>query len=206
MDPQNLKLRQHLLNRYFMFKGLSLLFLTGCMANDGLRTMAMSQDNVWNLSRLHIGMNESEVLQIMHYPYKKQVLEKEDSVYHIWFYVTRPSELAQSRLVRQNLTPLTFEKGVLQGWGFAYYDYILRPKETTKEVEKKDSDQKSLQHVIEGIEKKPTTSDNQASPPKKGKSKKSQKEKSKTQEDEEHPNDEDNKMIKEENEQNFDFW
>lgn len=191
-----------------MLKKLSLLLLTGCMANDSLRTMSMSQDNVWNLSRLSIGMDESEVLQIMHYPYKKQVIENHGVTYHIWFYVTRPSGLPQSRLVRQNLTPLTFESGVLQGWGFAYYDYILKPQEVSQE-KPQDLEQKSLQRAIEGIEKNPKKTSEAQKPPSSEAPKKraKKKEASKTKEErDEHPDDQDNKMIKEENEQNFDFW
>ncbi len=152
-------------------------------------------------------MDEAEVLQIMHYPYKKQVLENGESVYHIWFYVTRPSGLPQSRLVRQNMTPLTFQNGVLQGWGFAYYDYILRPKEASQEKPSK-ADQKSLEHVIEGIEQNPKTSKNQTDSPetKKGDKKGKKKEGKKPKEDDQRLNDEDRKMIQEENEQNFDFW
>lgn len=182
-----------------MIKRLSLLLLTGCVANDGLRTMSMSQDNIWNLSRLCIGMDESQVLQIMHYPYQKKTVTHGDAVYQIWFYVTRPVGLAQSRLVRQNMTPLTFENGVLQGWGFAYYQHILGQKPVEKKVSEppKTPDDKSLEHAIEGIEKAPVTSQNQESPPKEEKPK---------EEDEEHLDDEDREMIDEEHDQNFNFW
>lgn len=202
-----------------MLKKLSLLLLTGCMANDGLRTLSMSQDNIWNLSRLCIGMDESEVLQIMHYPYKKQKLECGDSIYSIWFYVTRPSGLNQSRLVRQNLTPLAFEDGVLLGWGFEYYYHVLRragePKNGEKSSEPpKESDRPSLEKAIEGFETKPVTSQNQESSSKQ--TKKNPKEEQnppKTndvntgeKEDKDPLSEEDNKMIEEGDDQNFNFW
>lgn len=196
-----------------MLKKLSLLLLTGCMANDGLRTMSMSQDNIWNLTRLCIGMDESEVLQIMHYPYKKQKLECGGSIYNIWFYVTRPSGLDQSRLVRQNLTPLAFEDGVLLGWGYEYYYHVLRRAGEPKTIEKtsetpKEQNQPSLEKAIEGIETKPVTSQNQETTPKQTKQKTQDVEKNKEKEGEkdEPLNDEDNKMIEDENDQNFNFW
>lgn len=196
-----------------MMKWLSLLILTGCMANDSLRTASMSQDNIWNLSRICIGMNESQVLQIMHYPYSKKTIEHGENVYKIWFYVTRPSGLDQSRLVHQNLTPLTFENGILQGWGYEFYHHVLKQLEASKptpkstEEPKSHHDKDSLEKAIEGIE---TTSKNEDLPknqkPQDKQTKPPKKDEKKGKDKEEPLDKEDDEMIKEGDDQNFNFW
>lgn len=208
-----------------MIKRLSLLLLTGCMANNGLTSAAQAEDNIHGISRLCIGMKASQVLQVMNYPYSKKTIEHGEDVYDIWFYVTRGTGLDQSRMVRQNLTPLTFENGVLLGWGNDFYHYVLRRLDETKRVGEEEQKPKlhekdSLEKAIEGIETKPSrqrppasqTLQSQASstPSKKGPSsdqsdkKKEEGEGKKKKKD---PlKDEDRKMIEEENEQNFDFW
>lgn len=181
-----------------MMKWLPLILLTGCMSNDGLRTMSMSQDNIWNLSRLCIGMNESQVLQIMHYPYSKKTIETTTEMYQIWFYVTKPSGLGQSRLVRQNLTPLTFENGILKGWGYEFYQYTLKKLAPRQEEPSKPHDGNSLEKAIEETE---ATSANESTPqnpsPKKDKPKK---------EDKDPLDKEDENMINDGEDQNFNFW
>lgn len=130
------------------------LFLWGCVANNGLGSMASSEINVYNMSRLSTGMKQSEVLALMKKPYKCEKFEINDLIYDVWFYVTRPTVLGQSRMVPQNLTPLTFKNGVLVGWGFAYYNYLVKkedalfsPKKSTpvKEPEEDKALEKALQ-------------------------------------------------------------
>lgn len=211
----------------FMMKWLSVLLLllnmTGCLANNGLGSAAASQDNIWNLSRLSIGMNESQVMHVMHQPYMKRSFENEGNIYHIWFYVTRPVGLDQSRLVRQNLTPLTFENGVLLGWGFDFYHHVIRkiekgPSPATEQKPDKTRE-RSLEKTIEEIETAPNAkskivpvtmqkaTENKASG---AKNKKGDKPKSKEDEEEDnskvHLDEEDEEMIKGADEQNFDFW
>ncbi len=195
---------------------LSLLFLlTGCMSNDTLGTMSMSQDNIWNLTRLCIGMEESQVLQIMHHPYKKTTINHEGEVYNIWFYVTKPSALDQSRLLRPNLTPLTFQNGVLQGWGFDYYHFVLRNIDESPRKEEKRDDHKSLQKVIEGIEEQKvpvsgsnTTQNQEVSSNEEEASSEDVKEPSSddAQKKKDPLTPKDKKMLEEERDQNFDFW
>lgn len=213
-----------------MIRRLSLLLLSGCIANNGLGSLAESQDNIWGLSRLCVGMTESQVLQIMRYPYSKKTLECDGNSYNFWFYVTRPVGLDQSRLVRQNLTPLAFENGVLLGWGHDFYRYILSELEHPKtpgesRAKPTDRESKSLERVIEGIESKPQpkssssveTSQNQKMDKPKSNESSSKKNDNKTKNDKKKKengsknskdplDDEDRKMIEEENNQNFDFW
>lgn len=118
--------------------------------------MSMTQENIWNLSRLEIGMKQKEVRRIMHDPYKTQIIADDHAGFEIWFYVTRPAALDQNRLVRQNVTPLTFENGVLQGWGFEYYDKVVKNK-TPRSQEKTPAKKKSLDQAIEELETKPTS-------------------------------------------------
>ncbi len=197
-----------------MIRGLSLLLLTGCMANDGAGTLSMAQENVWNLARIEIGMTETDVLKIMHCPHKKQTIEKGGQAYYVWFYVTKPTALAQERLVRQNVTPLTFKKGVLQGWGFDYYDHIAAgpQKGIRKASPPHIHEDKPLQKEIEGIEepikKKPKpsfilTQNSESEEPCTEDSeedchKKKRKVHSLGEEDEE--------MIRDADDQNFNFW
>lgn len=206
-----------------MMKWLSLLLLTGCMANNGLGSAAMSEDNIWNLSRLCIGMNESQVLHVMNHPYMKRSFENQGDVYQVWFYVTRPVGLDQSRLVRQNLTPLTFENGVLLGWGFDFYHQVIRKIEKPITPEKaapsqKQGEDKSLEKAIEGLQntqdsQKPAipimtqsqTPDRDKEAKKRRSKPETKKEKPKKKNDE-HPDEQDSKMIEEENDQNFNFW
>lgn len=191
-----------------MIKWLPLFLFTGCMSNDSLRTMSMSQDNIWNLSRLCIGMSESQVLQIMHSPYSKKMIETVGETYEIWFYVTKPSGLDQSRLVRQNLTPLTFQNGVLKGWGYEFYQYTLKnlqPKPLDleqKEPPKSDED-RSLEKAIEGTAR--PLSDNQTESKKK-KAKKGKEKNGEPKESSEPLEEKDREMIQEGEDQNFNFW
>lgn len=106
--------------------------LSGCMPNMGLGTSADADNNVYNLSRLTCGMTEKEVLCIMRCPYCDETFIVDGDTYDVWFYVTEPTVLGQSRMVPLNLTPLTFKNGKLVGWGYSYYNY-LRKRELSQE-------------------------------------------------------------------------
>ena len=96
--------------------------LCGCMPNQGLSTAADSEINIRNISRLERGMNQVQVLKIMRQPYSDSVFVLENDTYDVWFYVTNPTALGQSRMVPLNLTPLAFKNGILIGWGKNYYN------------------------------------------------------------------------------------
>lgn len=214
-----------------MIRGLWLFLLTGCMSNSSLETMGMTQENVWNLSRLCVGMNESQVLRVMQHPYTKKTMTHEGIIYNIWFYVTSPTGMTQSRLVSQNLTPLTFANGFLKGWGFDYYHKILqnlengsKPKKTEKPVQGHIED-KSLEKTIDTMKKSaPTPIPNKAAPapipakqreimsdaseikPKDKESKPKKKKSKNSKESQDQKEEKRDKAIQDDNDQNFDFW
>ena len=113
-----------------MMNRLSFLVLSvllhGCIANDSLRTSAMAENSIHNLSRVSVGMNQADVLCIMRHPYRKETFTMDKSIFDVWFYVTSPTVLGQSRMVPQNLTPLAFMNGKLIGWGHSYYRYLVK--------------------------------------------------------------------------------
>ncbi len=102
------------------------LCLTGCMASNGLQYQAVSDTNQYHIAKIRKGMSERQVLQIMHKPYSYETFQIEDDIYDVWFYVTRPTGLDQTRMVAQNLTPLTFKNGVLVGTGYSWYYYAMK--------------------------------------------------------------------------------
>lgn len=148
----------------------------------------MATVNVSNLPRLAIGMNEAEVLKIMHHPYSQETHTIQCDTYDVWFYVTRTTALGQSRMVPLNLTPLTFKNGRLIGWGYDHYHHIFHLHKKQKAPPKK--------HKRENIklEKALENKTSMSKPP-------SQKEEPAVDLDEQ-----DEKMIEEADEQNFDYW
>ncbi|HSX26153.1 MAG TPA: hypothetical protein VLE89_04010 [Chlamydiales bacterium] len=134
-----------------------LICFSGCMGNDGLRTDAVSDNNTRNLSRISEGMVECEIVYIMGKPFEYRTFEAEGSVYDIWFYIVRPTVLGQTRMVHQNLVPLTFKDGVLIGWGYHYYQKALAMQkaktavepETMPESEKPEEENTELEKALQ---------------------------------------------------------
>lgn len=106
----------------------TILLLTGCATSNGLASLVMKENNVSNISRLTLGMDEGEVLQIMHSPYKQETLEVNGDLYDVWFYVTNPTGMGQTRMVHYNLTPLNFKNDVLVYVGWDYYKALKEGK------------------------------------------------------------------------------
>ncbi len=100
--------------------------LAGCMASNGLQYDAISQNNLYHIAKVRKGMSEKQVIQIMHKPYSYESFEAGEDVYDVWFYVTRPTGLDQTRMVPQNLTPLTFKNGILVGTGYQWYYFAMK--------------------------------------------------------------------------------
>ncbi len=92
----------------------------------GLSTAAASEVNVANLSRIQRGMTEWEVRKIMRKPYEETVIVWDKATYDIWFYVTNPVVMGQSKMEPLNLTPLTFKNGILIGTGYLYYNFLKK--------------------------------------------------------------------------------
>jgi len=169
---------------------LTLLFAS-CQANDSLYTGSLSEKNVDNIARLYIGMDEFEVRQVMRRPYSQETVTIGSDSYELWYYVTKVTGLGQSRMVAQNLTPLAFKNGVLIGWGYDYYRWLMK-KEA---VEQDEQENKRLAPPTEdkGLEKALSMSKKPA--------------KEKPPEEKKPPlKPEDKEMIEEESEQNFDYW
>jgi outer membrane protein assembly factor BamE (lipoprotein component of BamABCDE complex) len=132
------------------FYAVVLFLFSSCMTNQGLSTKTSSDENVFNLSKISVGMSQCEVLRWMRQPYRSEVFTFGDETYDVWFYITRPTVLGQSRMVPQNLTPLTFKNGLLIGWGFAYYHFLVN-KEAAIENPKAPTGNKKEED--EGLEK-----------------------------------------------------
>ena len=143
-----------------MVRFFALVFLLswGCVANDGLGSTASSETNIFHLSKLSLGMNQREVLQIMRPPYKQETFPLEEATYDVWFYVTRPTVLGQSRMVPQNLTPLTFKNGKLVGWGFAYYNYLVKKEGEEGSLKSAPVEKKEENEELEKILQTPPSS------------------------------------------------
>lgn len=121
--------------RYFRLFILASI-LTGCLASNALTYTAESTTNQYHLARVRKGMSEKQVLQIMHKPYSYETFHAEDDIYDVWFYVTKPTGLDQTRMVAQNLTPLTFKNGILVGTGYTWYYYAMKAQAMELEPQK----------------------------------------------------------------------
>jgi hypothetical protein len=174
------------------------------VANNALYTGSLSEKNVNNMARLYPGMDEFDVLQVMRRPYSEESFALGADEYKVWFYVTRVTGLGQSRMVAQNLTPFAFRNGILIGWGYDYYRWMLK-----KQAEQEDAledqknaaplkvvpgDDKGIEQALKPVSmsKKPKE---ETPPPKKPPEKKKPPLKP-----------EDEEMLHEESEQNFNFW
>lgn len=115
------------MRRHWLILGI---FAGGCLASNGLQYEAMSETNQYRLALVQKGMSEKQVLHIMHKPYSYESFVVDEDIYDIWFYVTRPTGLDQTRMVPQNLTPLTFKNGVLVGTGYQWYYFAMRENVT----------------------------------------------------------------------------
>jgi len=169
---------------------VSLLVLAaGCMQSDGLSTLAQSEVNISNLSRICLGMDESEVLRIMHCPYCEDYVQLKDDQYDVWFYITNPTAMAQTRMVHFNLTPLTFKNEILVGTGWNYYRWLKEQEKMPAAAPpklKETEEEKPLEKVLE------TSMAEEIQKPEE------EKQVDMTEDDEE--------MIQEESDQNFNFW
>lgn len=123
------------------------IFAGGCLTSNGLQYDAMSETNQYHIARVHKGMSQRQVLQIMHKPYSYETFQVSDDIYDIWFYVTRPTGLDQSRMVPQNLTPLTFKNGVLVGTGYSWYYYAMKEQAGEEALQKPAVQKPKPQHV-----------------------------------------------------------
>lgn len=165
---------------------LALFLFSGCMANQGLSTGTAAQVNIYRLSEICLGMSEEQVFQIMRYPTRNEQIDLQEGCYDIWFYITRSTVLDQRELKPHNLTPLIFKDGVLVGKGYDYYNHLLK-----KQAEEEETN----------------CSLSMSSKPSKPQQPPSQPDEDDSEEETQYSRtEEDDRMIEQEQEQNFDYW
>jgi outer membrane protein assembly factor BamE (lipoprotein component of BamABCDE complex) len=71
-------------------------------------------------SKIQMGMSETEVMNILGPPSKKETFHLDRDVYDVWFYEVPPSKKKSSP---QNV-PLTFKNSVLVSTKTSYYEEI----------------------------------------------------------------------------------
>jgi hypothetical protein len=157
-----------------LYISLILLTVTGCMTSDGLSTLDMSETNVSNISRVRMGMTEHEVHHIMHKAYKYSELDQDGYHYDTWFYVTSPTIMAQTQMVHNNLTPITFRKpsnstedGTVAGIGWDYYRALINHEKigsqptlrTPPETPQTPEQQQQAKEIEDALKAQPTQTD-----------------------------------------------
>lgn len=151
---------------------------SSCMVSNGLEYESLSETNLYHIARIRKGMSEKQVLQIMHKPYSYETFEVEDDIYDVWFYVTRATGLDQTRMVPQNLTPLTFKNGILVGTGYYWYYYAMKEQAGEIAAQKPEVEKPKTQEAEDAdFEKALRTPPQKGSPPPNGIQKTPEKEK-----------------------------
>lgn len=104
-----------------------------------IKTGAISDQNIINISSLQVGMTQDQVLEIMGSPYKTEVKTFNNVNYEVWYYITEPTILGQTQLITRNFTPLVFVSNQLKGWGRNFYKFTFKIENENwkKELEKK---------------------------------------------------------------------
>ncbi len=88
------------------------LFVSGCATTYVGAGLARSR-----LNKLEIGMTKDEVLETMGEPYKREVYPEVEYL----FYVTE-SPIIMGKPHWNDLTPVRFKNGKLEGWGQSYWE------------------------------------------------------------------------------------
>ena len=96
-----------------------ILVISGCGAMKGLE----AQSNRKKLKYLEVGMTKEQVVEAMGEPYNR---EKYPEV-ELWYYITEWQP--DYKTTTDEMTPLLFKDGKLQGWGRAYVDADLKKYE-----------------------------------------------------------------------------
>jgi outer membrane protein assembly factor BamE (lipoprotein component of BamABCDE complex) len=110
--------------RKSFFLIILILSLVSC-STTLITTGTISDQNRINISSLQVGMTQDQVVGVMGYPYKAEQKSYNGMEYEVWYYITEPSILGQTRLVTRNFTPLVFEEGLLKGWGRNFYKFTF---------------------------------------------------------------------------------
>lgn len=188
--------------KLFLWTPILFLSTAGCMSNQGLETESWATNNVYRLWYVEKGMTQAEVRLKMGEPYERASYQLEGDKYDTWFYVTKGTVLGQSRMVPQNLTPLTFLNGSLVGWGYPYYNTIRERYE--RENPEKNGPCVFLWPPLEEC----LAMSKKEEPPKEEGSEDDQEDSEETQDSQKKRrfDKRDDKMLEEEQEQDFDYW
>lgn len=105
---------------YFMFNGMT-----------KFESFGIARKNSENISKLKLGMNKSEVLQIMGKPYKAEAFSfgKDKRVVEFLFYRTKGLDVFFMD-GDQNFTPLAIdnENAILINWDWKFYNEVTQDK------------------------------------------------------------------------------
>lgn len=104
---------------------LGLCLLASC-SESPLVTGIKAETNSYILTQISKGMTQQEIYDLMGYPYHIEMLSTDNGDYEVWYYITTPAQLGQARLTKSNFTPLYFQEGILQGWGYPYYKRYIK--------------------------------------------------------------------------------
>ena len=119
---------------------ISLLLTAGCATMETVRA-----ENRANLNRLQLGMTKEEVLAVMGTktvttyrdgvrgeqitnPYRTEVHRAAGHVFEILFYYT-DIKANDGAITDDELTPIVLKDGRLDGWGWSYWNDIVRTYE-----------------------------------------------------------------------------
>ena len=122
-----------------------LLAFASCSKNS-LQIGAVAEENSQNLINLKVGMGQNQVISVMGVPDKKESKQFDSVQYNIWYYITKPVFLGQTKYISSNYTPLVFQDCVLKGWGNQFYKHTFnidntRGKESEAKRQKYNDDQ-----------------------------------------------------------------
>ena len=119
-----------------IFLSLASFFLfTGCMERMMQEELA-AEHNMINWQKLEIGMNETQVLNTMSFPDRKEFHVVDGREYSVWFYLTNPTKpVFVKKFSKKNFSPVVFRCGVLVGWGYDFYNYVFDVKEEKRKME-----------------------------------------------------------------------
>jgi hypothetical protein len=153
--------RREIIMKKLSFISISLFLAVlsiGCASILSLKTLDdVRAMNKSNLSKLNIGMDREEVLEIMgtktiktyrietnalYYkkdrkipnPYKTEIRKVGDKSYEIIYYYTEVKK-RDGTITDDELTPLVFDNGELIGWGWSFFEETLGKTES-KEINK----------------------------------------------------------------------
>lgn len=103
-----------------------LLSLSGCGPVTRIATSIEADGNKSNLQKIALGINTTQVKNIMGDPQKTEAFSlPEGKEFLIWYYVTE--SMAPFRgLEDWNYTPMVFEKDRLTGWGYSHLDRLRK--------------------------------------------------------------------------------